>query len=433
MTTSSKSLTRLFVTVLIIAVMLYIAFFGVQIGSFKVPSAFDKESGIRQGLDLTGGSVITYEAEAETVTDDEMSTVESMMRKRLDSLGYTEATVAKQSDKRIRIEIPSINNPEEAMQMLGKTAALTFTDHEGNVIVDGKDLSDAKAKFGALSNNGPNEHYIELSFNSEGRKKFADATEAAAALSGDGNNYIAIMMDEEQVSRPSVKERIDSESAVISGYFTAESAGYLAGIIRAGQLPFSLTEKELRAVGPTLGERALESSLLAGGIGILLVMLFMLFMYRLPGFMADLSLLAYIGIVMLVMTAFRVNLSLPGIAGIILSIGMAVDANVIIFERMKEELAAGKTIGTSIEAGFSRAFTAILDANITTLIAAVVLGYFGTGPIQGFAITLGIGIVVSMITALFITKFLLKQMVLLNIRKPTLYARRAIAEAKGNR
>ncbi len=421
MTQKSKSLSLLFIAILVIAILLYVAFFGLTVGNFKISPAFDKENGIRQGLDLTGGSVITYEADSKAVTETEMSTVIGIMRKRLDSLGYTEATISKQGETRVRIEIPNINNPEDAVKLLGKTAKLTFTDYEGTVVLDGADLKDAQPQFGPIEQNGPNEHHIQLMFTAEGQKKFADATGRVASLT-DGNNYIAIKLDEDIVSQPRVSQKITSDSAVIYGQFTAQSSSDLAAIIRAGQLPFGLNEVELRSVGPTLGERALETSLLAGGIGVLLVIVFMLLMYRLPGLMADISLLAYIGLILLIMTAFRINLSLPGIAGIILSIGMAVDANVIIFERMKEEIRSGKTVGSAIEAGFRRAFTAIFDANVTTLIAAVVLGYFGTGPIKGFAVTLGIGIVTSMFTAMFITRFLLRAMVSLDIRKPSLYA-----------
>ena len=231
------------------------------------------------------------------------------------------------------------------------------------------------------------------------------------------------MLDDQAISSPQVNEEINSDSCVISGGFTdASQTSELAALINSGNLPFSIKDVELRSIGPTLGERALETSLFAAGIGILLVLVFMLIAYRLMGFMADLALVAYIGIVVFIMSYFRINLSLPGIAGIILSVGMAVDANVIIFARIREELALGKTIKASMELGFNRAFIAIIDANITTMIAAVVLYYFGTGTVQGFAVTLGIGTLVSMFTAIIVTKFLLRQMVNLNLRNPKLYA-----------
>jgi len=190
----------------------------------------------------------------------------------------------------------------------------------------------------------------------------------------------------------------------------------LAALINSGNLPFSIKDVELSSIGPTLGEEALSTSLIAAGIGIILILLLMLFVYRLPGLVADIALLAYMAIVVYIMTFFRINLSLAGIAGIILSVGMAVDANVIIFERIKEELALGKTIKTSVDSGFNRAFIAIIDSNITTIIAAVVLYIFGTGTIQGFAVTLAIGTIVSMFTAIFITKYLLKLVVTLKIK-----------------
>lgn len=420
MTSMSKSLTKLLVAVLIIAALAYVAFFGITVFDKVIPGAFSANSGIKQGLDLSGGSVITYEAITDTATDDQMSTVVSMLRKRLDNLGYTEATITKQGTKRVRIEIPDISDPEDAVAKIGATAKLTFTDKDGNVILDGADVKDAKQQYGPLSQNGASENYVSLTLTPEGQKKFAEATEKISGYA-QGENYIAIMLDDEAVSSPSVREKIDSDTCTISGSFTAESSAYLADIIRAGQLPFSLKDVELRSVGPTLGEKALQTSLFAGGLGILLVMLFMLIVYRVPGLIADIALCAYMTIVAFILVGFKINLSLPGIAGIILGIGMAVDANVIIFERIKDELKNGKTVGAAIDAGFRRAFTAILDSNITTLIAAVVLWYFGTGTIKGFAITLGIGILASMFTAIVVTRFLLKQLIGLNIRNPKLY------------
>ncbi len=410
-----KSITKLVVAVVIIALGAYIALFGfnIQLSSWHIsyPSALDEDNGIRQGLDLVGGSVITYEAQTEEATDSEMESVENVLRKRLDALGYSEATVSRQGDKKVRVEIPAIQDPEEAVQTLGQTAKLTFRDSTGETVLEGTDVASATARFGQINETSGNVHYVELRLNNSGIDKFAAATSAAAGKA-EGENYIAIMLDEEVISQPRVNETINSATCVISGGFADSSeTSELATLINSGNLPFSITDVELRSVGPTLGERALETSLFAAGIGILLIMLFMLLFYRLPGLIADISLLAYIAIITFIMSWFRINLSLPGIAGIILSVGMAVDANVVIFARMQEELSVGKSVRASVDAGFDRAFIAILDANITTLIAAVVLYYFGTGPIQGFAITLGIGTVVSMFTAIVITKFLLRQMV----------------------
>jgi len=420
MTASSKSLTKLLVAVLVIAGALYVAFFGATLFGRTIPGALDKQAGIKQGLDLRGGSIITYEAVADTATDAQMATVISMLRARLDKLGYTEATITRQGIKKVRIEIPDISNPEEAVKTIGQTAKLTFVDSSDNVILDGVDVKDARQQFGPLSQSGKSENFVELSFTPEGKAKFAEATGRIAALP-EGKNFIAIKLDENVQSQPRVKEKIDSDNCIISGSFSAQSASALADLIRAGQLPFALKDVELRSVGPTLGERAMQTSMNAAIIGVILILIFMLVMYRLPGLLADIALVAYIAIVVGLLTMFRVNLSLPGIAGIILSIGMAVDANVIIFERMKEELALGKTVGASIDAGFNRAFASVFDSNITALISAAVLLYFGTGPVKGFAITLGLGILTSMFTAIVITRFLLKQIVALNIRNPKLY------------
>jgi len=415
-----KSLTKFLVVILLIAAVAYVAFNGVTLFGKTIPSALDKENGIRRGLDLVGGSVITYEAQANKVTEDDMNTVKDVLRQRLDAMGYFEATVTLQGEKRVRIEIPSISNPEEAVQQLGRTAQLQFIDSEGNVVLSGNEVADAQQQYGPLSQNSASEHYVALTLTDEGAKKFSEAT-GRIKDKPEGQNYIAIKLDEEIVSQPRVQTQINSKECVISGSFDAESATWLANLIRSGKLPFDLKDIELRSVGPTLGDRALETSLYAGAIGIALVMLLMLVYYRLPGLIADIALCGYIAIVMAILGAFRVNLSLPGIAGIILSIGMAVDANVIILERIKEELKAGKTLRASIDAGFHRAFTAILDGNITTLIAAVVLWKFGTGPIKGFAVTLSIGILVSMFTAIVVTRFLLKQMDGLKIRNTKLY------------
>ncbi len=420
-----KSITKLVIAILVIALGAYIALFGFNIQMFgwhvSYPDALDEEQGIRQGLDLVGGSVITYEAQAESATDSEMETVKNVLRKRLDTLGYNEATVTRQGEKKVRVEIPAIQDPEEAVQTLGQTAKLTFRDADGNVVLEGTDVASATAAFGQVSETGGDQHYVQLKLNDSGVAKFAEAT-AAAAAKADGTNYISIMLDEKEISRPSVSQTINSNTCVISGGFADRSETYeLASLINSGNLPFSIKDVELRSVGPTLGEKALETSLFAAAIGILLILVFMVVCYRLPGLMADIALVAYIAIVTFIMSFFRINLSLPGIAGIILSVGMAVDANVIIFARMKEELSLGKTVKTAVDSGFNRAFIAILDANVTTMIAAVVLYYFGTGPIQGFAITLAIGTLVSMFTAIVITKFLLRQLVGLKIKNMSLF------------
>lgn len=394
-----------------------------------IPSVLDTDNGIRLGLDLVGGSRIVYEAEIpdgynQANLADDMNSVQKVIRQRLTDKGFTEATVTLTGDNRVTVEIPQITNPEEAVQTLGTTAQLTFIDADGKEWLTGSDIKKATYGYGRPTDNEVTDvHYVQVQFTSEGQKKFAEATGNIAART-DGTNIMAIVMDNQVISSPSVSSQIDSDSCVISGSFTRDSASELADLINAGQIPFSLKQVELRSVGPQLGADAMRTSLIAGAIGIVLVMLFMLIVYRIPGLVASIALCFYMVLEALIFSLVRVNLSLPGIAGIILSIGMAVDANVIIFERVKEELKNGKTVKSAIDSGFKRAFTAILDSNITTLIACAVLFFLGTGTIVGFATTLGIGVIVSMFTALTVTHFLLNRMVDFRIRNPKAYGLR---------
>ena len=426
-----------------IAVMLVIVLLGccaamgfTVAGHTIIPAVTDTDNGIRLGLDLVGGSRIVYEAELPDGYDTsnlsrDMDTAQSMIRQRLTNKGFTEATVALSGDRRISVEIPQITNPEEAVQTLGTTAQLTFCDMDGKVWLNGSDIKRADSMYGQPTGSElTNEHYVQIEFTDEGTKKFAEATAAIAARASENKNYLAIVMDDQIVSMPSVRSQLTQNTCVISGNFTAESAKELADLINVGQMPFSLKQVELRSVGPQLGANALKTSLVAGAIGLALVCLFMLIMYRIPGFVSCLALGFYMVIEAIIFSVARINLSLPGIAGIILSIGMAVDANVIIFERIKEELKAGKTVKSAIDSGFKRAFTAILDSNVTTLIASAVLFFMGTGTIVGFATTLGIGVLVSMFTALTITHFLLNRMVDFHIRNPKMYGLKPAKEEK---
>ena len=434
-----KSILSFVAVLAVIALLSCTAVFGLNIGPLSIASVMDEEDGIRRGLDLVGGSSITFEAildddynKANLQTD--MASVQAMLQKRLDSLGYTEATVELVGDNRVKVDIPAINDPAEAVSVLGATAQLTFTDAEGNIVLDGSGIKSATSGYGQISQSDmTSQHYVTVTFNDDAVEKWTEATKAAANAES-GSNYIKIMMDDEVLSQPSVGSEyaatgITGDSCVISGSFTAESAKTLAEQINIGQLPFSLEEVSMSSVGPQLGEKALSTSIKAGALGILLVMLFMILFYRLPGLVASIALVFYTALDLVILSAAHVNLSLPGIAGIILSIGMAVDANVVIFERMRDELCNGKTIRAAIDAGFNRAFSAILDSNITTLIAAFVLYFMGTGTVKGFALTLGIGVVLSMFTAVTVTKFLLKRMADFRITNPKLYGVRKSKEA----
>lgn len=419
MNLNQKSILKLAALIIIIAALVLVAIYGL---GEKLPGVF-AEGAINKGLDLVGGSYIVYEANVEGTPEglsDNMNAVKSMMRARLDTLGYTEGTVTLSGDKRVIIEIPEITDPEEAVQKLGSTAVLKFTDYQGNVIMEGSDVEKAVAAYGDAVGKGYPTYYISLTLKSDSVSKFADATAKIAGY-GTGSNYISITLDGSIISTASVSERLNTKDVVITGSFTQEEAQWLADVISAGQLPFDLKEIQLDSVGPTLGEKALSSSLIAGGIGILLVMLFMILIYRLPGVVASIALVAYTAVTGIILVLFRINLSLPGIAGIILSIGMAVDANVVIFERIKEELRNGKSTAAATKSGFKRAFTAVFDSNITTLIASGVLWYFGTGTVQGFAITLFIGVLLSMLSAIVVTRIFLNALIGLNIRNPKLY------------
>ncbi|BFL39077.1 protein translocase subunit SecD [Agathobaculum sp. NSJ-28] len=425
-----KSVISFIAVMLVIVLLGLCAVMGFTVaGRTIIPAVNDTEHGIRLGLDLVGGSRIVYEAELPEGYDtgnlsSDMETAQSMIRQRLTNKGFTEATVALSGDNRISVEIPQITNPEEAVQTLGSTAQLVFMDADGKEWLTGTDIKRATAMYGQPTGAElTDEHYVQIEFTDEGTQKFSEATASIAARKNtDGMNFLAIVMDDQAISTPMVENQLTQSTCVISGgNFTAESAKELADLINVGQMPFSLKQVELRSVGPQLGANALQTSLLAGAIGIVLVCLFMLIVYRIPGLVACLALGFYIVIEAVVFGLIRVNLSLPGIAGIILSIGMAVDANVIIFERIKEELRAGKTVKSAIDSGFKRAFTAILDSNITTLIAAAVLFWMGTGTIVGFATTLGLGVIISMFTALTVTHFLLNRMVDFHVRSPKAY------------
>ena len=426
-----KSILSFVAVLLVIALLCCTAVFGLTVGPIQIPNVLDEENGIRRGLDLVGGSSITFEAQLPdgyntSNLQSDMNSVQAMMTKRLDSLGYTEATVELVGDTRIKVDIPAISDPQEAVEVLGATAQLQFLNADGEVIIGGSDIKSASAGYGKVSQTSvAEEHYVNVEFTDEAAEKWTEATKLAAQAE-DGKNYIKIVMDEETLSSPSVSSEyaetgITGGGCIISGNFDADSARTLAEQINIGQLPFTLEEVSMSAVGPSLGEKALSTSLTAGAIGILLVMIFMIVMYRVPGVIASIALLFYTALDAVILTVAHVNLSLPGIAGIILSIGMAVDANVIIFERIKDELRNGKTVRAAIDSGFSRAWTAIIDSNITTIIAAVVLYFFGSGTVVGFAITFGIGVVLSMFTAVTVTRFLLRRIVEFNIRNPKLY------------
>ncbi|MCL1975290.1 MAG: protein translocase subunit SecD [Firmicutes bacterium] len=363
-------------------------------------------AGINLGLDLQGGLQVVLEAvpnEGSTsISADDMSKLTEVMRRRVDEFGVSEPILQREGADRLIIELAGVDEPEKAVEMLGVIAQLEFRDPNGNVILTGADLSDAKA---TINNSASvrERNQVSLTFSSQGTELFKNAT--ATFL----RQHISIYLDDKLISDPVVNSVIPNGQAVISGGFdTFEEASQLAALLRGGSLPVGIEILSKRTVGPTLGQDSLEKSLFAAIIGLIILGAFMILYYRVPGTWACISLVVYALILLWVLNLIKATLTLTSIAGFILSIGMAVDANIIIYERIKEELFSGKSLKASIESGFKRAFTTILDSNLTTLIAAVVLYYFGSGSIRGFALTLSIGLVASMFTAISFTRYMLR-------------------------
>lgn len=367
---------------------------------------------IKLGLDLAGGVSITYQAKEANPSAEDMSDTIYKLQQRVQNYS-TEAEVYQEGDDRINVDIPGVSDANAILEELGKPGSLVFADHEGNQILDGKMVTSAKA--GMSDSGGVKEYIVSLTFNEEGTKAFADATTKGVG------KPIYIIYDNQIISAPNVREPITGGQCRIDGMEDYDEANTLASTIRIGSLSLELEELRSNVVGAKLGQEAISTSLKAGAIGFLIVVLFMIAVYRIPGLAASLALCLYVGLILILLAAFEVTLTLPGIAGIILSIGMAVDANVIIFTRIKEEIGVGKTVKSAIKTGFAKALSAIIDGNVTTLIAAAVLFWRGSGTVKGFATTLALGIILSMITALFITKFALKMLYGIGFTDPKFY------------
>ena len=401
---------------------------------------------IKLGLDLEGGVSITYQVKGDTPSKEDMSDTIYKLQKRVEQYS-TEATVYQEGDNRISIEIPGVTDANEILSELGQPGSLYFIKEkdsdgnpnygldtsghyvlaksmdelkeEGSVVLTGTDIKSAKSGSYQDSTTGANENVVQLSMTKEGTEKFAEATKAAK----EAKETIAIYYDGELISVPSVNAEITDGQAMIEGNMSYEEAEQLASTIRIGGLSVELEEIRSNVVGAQLGEEAISTSLMAGAVGLVIVFVFMCVVYLLPGLASSLALVIYTGLILVLLNAFDITLTLPGIAGIILGIGMAVDANVIIFARVKEELTAGKSVKSALNAGFHKAMSAILDGNITTLIAAAVLWLKGSGTVKGFAQTLALGIVVSMFTALVITRMIVYAFYAVGIRNTKLYGR----------
>jgi len=401
---------------------------------------------ITLGLDLQGGSRLVleaYETGASKVTDDSVSGVVAVIRNRIDALGVTEPTIQRKGRNQVIVELPGIKDPDRAIKVIGDTAQLEFVEAEwapgdekvlpqkkiteyygkgarmdkvkeyrGNevvserpIILKGTVLTGADLKGTWPGIDGYGNPVVDIEFNSKGAGTFANVTTRNVG------KPLAILLDKKIISAPNVREPISGGRAQISGNFTIDEVQDLVVKLKAGALPVPVRIIENRVIGPTLGKDSVDKSKFAGIIGLAFIVFFMIAYYRYPGFLANIALVIYCLLTVAVLALLRTTLTLPGIAGFLLSIGMAVDANVIIFERLKEELRSGKTVKLAIETSFKRAFAAILDSNVTTLIAAATLFWLGTGTIKGFAVTLSVGIVASMLTSLTITRMMMEMSV----------------------
>ena len=404
---------------------------------------------INLGLDLEGGVSITYEAAGETPSQEDMDDTVYKLQRRVEEYS-TEAQAYQVGDNRISIEIPGVQDANQILEELGQPGSLYFIRHldsegnenytlnaegtgyelnktieelqeDGSIVLTGSEVEEASAGAMSDSTTGATQYGVQLRLNDEGTEAFAQATEEAY---NNGNDTIAIYYDGDLISVPQVDAIIQNGQATIEGNMTYEEADNIASTIRIGGLNIELKEISSEVVGAQLGQEAVSTSLLAGVIGLVIVCIFMCFVYRLPGFASSLALLVYTGLILVLLNAFDITLTLPGIAGIILGIGMAVDANVIIFARVKEELAEGRSVHAALKSGFHKAMSAIIDGNVTTLIAAAVLWLRGSGTVRGFAQTLALGIAVSMFTALFVTRLIINAFYAVGIRNPKLYAKK---------
>ncbi len=356
---------------------------------------------MKLGLDLQGGAHIVLEgvdSELGEVTPDRIQAARGVIENRINALGVSEPIVQVDGRNRIIVEIAGAANIDEAREVIGKTAVLKFVDPDGNEVLTGNDVEKASV----AQNPSGGGFVVTLKLKGDGPKKFHEATSKWVG------QPIYILLDDEVISAPVVQEPIPGGEAVITGNFTAEEAGRLATLINGGALPIKLVEVEARMVSATLGADSIAKSLRAGWIGLVGVLLFMILLYRIPGLLADIALGVYAILNMVVLLAIGAVFTLPGIAGLLLGIAMAVDGNVIIFERIKEELRKGKGLRSGIDAGFHRAYVTVLDSQVTTAIAAAILWYLGTGPVRGFAITLFVGTVLSIFTAVTFTRWLVK-------------------------
>lgn len=393
--TKGRSTILFILTLIVIVVFAFAGARGVEIAGWEFKS-FNKA--ITKGLDLQGGVSVLMEIQDEDVTKEDLEKTRQLIDLRVNKLGVAETSVTVEGDRRVRVEIPGEYDSKDLVDSLSKTGNLTFKDEDGNEVLSGSDVEEA----GTMLDSTSNAPVVTLKLTDEGTKKFAEATE------NNLNKKIYIYMDDEEISAPTVDSVITGGNAIIKGSSSIDEAKNLAGLINAGSLPVTVKAIQIENVGAQLGAEALPNAVKAGLIGIAIIFLFMILYYRIPGVIACIALTLYVCLTLLVFVEADVALTLPGIAAFLLTVGMAVDANVLIFERVREELKNGMSVKSAVEKGFSNALSSIVDSNITTIIAALVLYFMGTGSVKGFAVTLMIGIAVSMFTAIVVTKTLMK-------------------------
>lgn len=411
MKTKAKSFILFFISILVIALCAVAGFRGFVLGDWEFKTFNDV---ITKGLDLQGGISVLMEIEGDTVAPEDLQKTKNLLDLRVNKVGVAETSVTTEGDRRIRIDIPGEYDSNSIVETLTKTGELTFVGPEEDIILTGKDVKEASV----YVDSSTAQPVISLELNEEGKQKFAEATTKYKGQT------ITIKMDDETLMSPTVQAIISDGKATITGNRTMEEAERVAGIINAGALPVPVKVASVKTVGAQLGATALPNALKAGAIGVLCIFIFMIILYRVPGFIASIALSAFILIVLYLFVSIGAVLTLPGIAGLLLTIGMAVDANILIFARIKEELALGKSVKFSIKAGFNNALSSILDSNITTAIAGLVLYFFGSGPVKGFALTLIIGIMTSLFTAVVVTRFLMNLAVNMGIlSKPSMFGR----------
>jgi preprotein translocase subunit SecD len=379
-----------------IGVLAYAGIYGIEAGGYRFKPFSET---INRGLDLQGGVSVLEEIQEDTVDQDTMNRTIELLSMRVNKMGVSETVVSQEGSKRIRIEIPGKFDAQEVLDSVAKTGELKFVGPEGTTLLTGKDVKQASAFIDTNNGNAPT---ISLELNADGTTKFADATKKYL------NQKISIYMDDEMLTNPTVQAVITNGQAVITGSESLKEAQRQANIINSGALPVTVKAVEVKTVGASLGASALPQSIMAGIVGIGIVLLLMILYYRVPGLIADIALILYMVMVLLAFAGINATLTLSGIAAFLLTVGMAVDANILIFERMKEELKSGKSTKASIDAGFHRAMSSILDSNITTILAGIVLYSLGSGSVKGFALTLVLGVALSMISAIFVTKYLIK-------------------------